>query len=94
MSFDLKGKAFAAAMMAVSSVTAWTVSTVVSGESLHAAQTVQNEKQDEQLHDHELRTRSLEGVVQELKLLNQSAQEQLKRLIALEEEHSRRDIRK
>jgi hypothetical protein len=52
----------------------WVVSTVVKGESLHAAQVVEAAKQDEQLHDHELRTRSLEGVVQQQQALQQVAQ--------------------
>jgi hypothetical protein len=45
---------------------AWLVSTTVQSESALAVQKRDNEAQSEQLHDHELRTRSLEGVSSQL----------------------------
>lgn len=67
----------------------WTISAVVHGEQDRAVQGLRQEQHEAQLHDHELRTRSLEAVISQVAATQATTSSLLERMIRREEEREK-----
>jgi hypothetical protein len=73
----------------------WLVSSTVQSGNVHAAQAVEARRQDDQLHDHELRTRTLEAVMSQMAETQKTTVRLLEQVVeAREEERKQQRQRK
>jgi hypothetical protein len=90
MKMDLSNLIAAGITILVTGGGTWLVSSTVQSGNVHAAQAVEARRQDDQLHDHELRTRTLEAVMSSLAETQKTTAKLLEQVIASREEERKR----